>query len=70
MCLAVPMKVIKIKNNTAIAEFGSLKKEVNIELLSDVTPGDYIIVHAGCAIEKLDKKYAYETLHLLGDLEK
>ena len=70
MCLAVPMKVVKIKNNTAIAEFGSLKKEVNIELLSDVIPGDYIIVHAGCAIEKLDKKYAYETLHLLGDLEK
>ena len=70
MCLAVPMKVITIKNKTAVAEFGGLKKEVNTELLSGLKKGDYIIVHAGCAIEKLDKKYAYETVHLLGDLEK
>ena len=65
MCLAVPMKVLKIYENKAIAEFGGLRKEVNIELVSSLKKGDYIIVHAGCAIEKLDKKYAQETLILL-----
>ncbi|MCK9266281.1 HypC/HybG/HupF family hydrogenase formation chaperone [bacterium] len=68
MCLAVPMKVLKIYENKAIAEFGGLRKEVNIELVSSLKEGDYIIVHAGCAIEKLDKKYAQETLNLLAKL--
>ena len=70
MCLAVPMKVTDIKENTATAEFGGVKKEVNIELITGVKKGDYLIVHAGCAIEKLDKQYAEETLSLLKELKK
>ncbi|MBN1445451.1 MAG: HypC/HybG/HupF family hydrogenase formation chaperone [Candidatus Omnitrophica bacterium] len=70
MCLAVPMKVTAIKGNTATAEFGTVMREVNIELLEDVRKGDYIIVHAGVAIEKLDEDEAERMLELLGTLEK
>jgi len=70
MCLAVPMKVVSVKGNTAVAEFGGLKKEVNVELVAGVKKGDYLIIHAGCAIEKLDRDYAEETLSLLGGLKK
>jgi hydrogenase expression/formation protein HypC len=70
MCLAVPMKVLSVKGNTAVAEFGGLKRDVNIELVPGVKKGDYLIIHAGCAIEKLDREYAEETLSLLGGLKK
>lgn len=70
MCLAVPMKVSAIKGNTATAEFGTVMREVNIELLEDVRKGDYIIVHAGVAIEKLDEDEAERMLELLATLEK
>ncbi len=70
MCLAVPMKVAAIEGNTATAEFGTVIREVNIELLEDVRKGDYIIVHAGIAIEKLDENEAERMLELIGTLEK
>ena len=71
MCLAVPMKVKKVlEENTAIAEFGSITKNVNIQLLDGVKAGDYLIVHAGIAIEKLDPGEAERMLELLSTLEK
>lgn len=70
MCLAVPMKVLKVEGASAVAEFGGIRRDVNIEMVSGVKKGDYLIIHAGCAIEKLDKKYAEETLSFLGELKK
>jgi len=64
------MKVMAIEGNTATAEFGTVIREVNIELLEDVRKGDYIIVHAGIAIEKLDEDEAERMLELIGTLEK
>ncbi len=71
MCLAVPMKVLKLeKENSANVEFGGITKTVNIQLLGRVEKGDYVIVHAGVAIEKLDEKEAERMLELLGTLQK
>ncbi len=64
------MRVAAIKGNTATAEFGTVIREVNIELLEGVRKGDYIIVHAGVAIEKLDEDEAEKMLELLGTLER
>ncbi len=65
MCLAVPMKLIDIKNDGfATAEAGGPLQEVNISLIEDPRPGDYVIVHAGFAIEKLDDKEAMARLAL------
>lgn len=63
MCLAFPGKVISIKNDAALVDFDGIKKEVNITLV-DVKKGDYIIVHAGFAIQKLTEEDAFVALDL------
>lgn len=70
MCLAIPMKVEKVEDEFAVVSVGSVKKEVNISLVDNVKKGDYLIVHAGFAIQKLDKKEAEETLKLFAEMEK
>ena len=62
MCLAVPAKVLEINGKVAIVDFGGVKREARLDLLSDVKVGDYVIVHTGFAIEKLDEKTAKEIL--------
>lgn len=54
MCLAIPGKIIKIKNQLAEVDFQGVKKEINISIV-DVKIGDYVMVHAGFAIEKMEK---------------
>jgi len=68
MCLAVPMKIVKIDKKEAIAELGGVKKKIHLGLLKDVKRGDYVIVHAGFAIQKLEKKEANEKFSLLEEL--
>ncbi len=62
MCLAVPMRIIEIDGSRAKAEVGGVLYQANLDFLSDVKVGDYIIVHAGFAIEKLDETVALENL--------
>jgi hydrogenase expression/formation protein HypC len=59
------MKLIKNNGITGVVELGSLHKEIGLQLLEDVKVGDYVIVHAGYAIKKLDEKEAAETIVLL-----
>ncbi|OGW04825.1 MAG: hydrogenase assembly protein HupF [Nitrospinae bacterium RIFCSPLOWO2_01_FULL_39_10] len=68
MCLAVPMKVIEINGYLGMAEVGRVKREINLMLLDDVKIGDYVIVHAGSAIQKLDEAEAEKTLSLLREM--
>ncbi|MGQ4834013.1 MAG: HypC/HybG/HupF family hydrogenase formation chaperone [Candidatus Asgardarchaeia archaeon] len=70
MCLGIPGKVIEIKGNIAVVDFGGVKKEAIISLLEDVKVGEYVIVHAGYAIEKLRPEEAEETLKLFREIEK
>lgn len=58
MCLAVPAKVIKIDGNQANIEMMGVSKDVDISLIPDVDIGDYVIVHAGFAIQIIDKEEA------------
>ncbi|WP_461864002.1 HypC/HybG/HupF family hydrogenase formation chaperone [Thermococcus sp.] len=62
MCLAVPAKIVEIKDKVAIVDFGGIKREARLDLLPNVKVGDYVIVHTGFAIEKLDEKQALESL--------
>ncbi len=68
MCLAIPMKIKSISGEFAEVETGALIRRVNIQMLPQVKTGDYIIVHAGFAIEKLDPKKAKETLKLADEI--
>ncbi len=68
MCLAIPMKVIKIRNELAIVEIGGVKREISLQLVEDIRIGDYVIIHAGFAIQKLNEEEAEETLSLLREI--
>ena len=61
MCLAVPAKVLKINGDLAKVDFGGIVREVNI-MLVNAKVGDYVLVHAGYAIQVLDERKAEETL--------
>ena len=65
MCLAVPMKIITIEGFSATVEAGGVSREINLRLLEDALVGDYVLVHAGFAIEKIDEQEAKETLELM-----
>lgn len=69
MCLAVPMKVKKISGNNAIAEVNQVEYDVNVTMMENLKVGDYVIVHAGFAIEIMDEKEAQETLALWHDMQ-
>ena len=68
MCLAVPLEVLDVKDNIATVSFGNTTREVYLDLMDTVTVGDFIIVHAGFAIEKLDKEEAAKTLALFKEV--
>ncbi|MBS7624678.1 HypC/HybG/HupF family hydrogenase formation chaperone [Candidatus Bathyarchaeota archaeon] len=63
MCLAIPAKVIEISGDLARVDFGGIVREVNVSLV-DVKVGDYVLVHAGYAIQVIDEAEAEETLEL------
>ena len=65
MCLAVPSRIVEIENSVGTIEFEGVKKRVSLLLLDDVKIGDWVIVHAGFAIQKIDEKEALETLRFL-----
>ena len=68
MCLAVPMKLIEIDGDVGRAELGGVVRDVRLDLLEDAKVGDYVIIHAGFAIQQLDQEEAHRTLALLSEL--
>lgn len=69
MCLGVPMKILSRDGDTILAEVDGVKREASVMLLADeVEIGDYVIVHAGFAISRLDEAYAQETLRLMKEV--
>ncbi|MCS6958291.1 MAG: HypC/HybG/HupF family hydrogenase formation chaperone [Aquificaceae bacterium] len=70
MCLSVPSKVLEVREDkTALVETLGVKRVVSLELLQeDVFPGDWVLVHVGFAIQKLDEEYALESLRLFEEI--
>jgi len=68
MCIGVPCQVIHIDDYLATVEIGGVQKKIRLDLLIDVKVGDYVIVHAGFAIQRLDAEEAEETLKLLREM--
>jgi len=62
MCLAVPSKIVKINDTIATVDVDGVTRETSLLLLEDAKIGDYVIVHAGFAISKLDEESALQTL--------
>jgi len=68
MCLAMPGKIIRVDDKTARVDFDGVERDVHIELLPGAGAGDYILAHAGFAIQIIDRREAEETLRLLREL--
>ena len=73
MCLAIPGKVIEIESESqprmGKVSFGGIQKRICLEWVPDVKVGEYVIVHVGFAISKMDEKEAMETLKLFEEIE-
>jgi hydrogenase expression/formation protein HypC len=65
MCLAIPSKILNIENNIALIDVDGVKRQASLLLLEDAQIGDYVIVHAGFAIQKIDEAAAAESLQFL-----
>lgn len=69
MCLALPGKIIQIEGKTSIVEILGVKREVSMELIKDYEVGEYVLIHAGCAIQKIDEEEAIKTEELFRELK-
>lgn len=71
MCLAIPGKIIEIvdeENSIAKVEVGGVRRNVNIGMLDEVRVGEYVLIHVGFAMSRIDEQEAQETLRLLYEL--
>jgi len=62
MCLAVPLKIVSVEGNQALGEAAGLTQKLRVDFLPGIRPGDYVMVHAGFAIEQLSEQQARENL--------
>ena len=68
MCLAIPAKIVSVEEDTARVDFGEgVLREINVTLVN-AKVGDYVLVHAGYAIQVLDEKEALETIRLWNEI--
>lgn len=65
MCLAIPAKIVKIENGMGTIDMDGTRREVSLLLQEDARVGDYVIVHAGFAIHRVDEEEALESLKFL-----
>lgn len=68
MCVGLPAKVVNVKNGTAIVDASGARREVSAELLDELDPGDYVMIHAGIAIAKITSDDTAEAESVLGEL--
>ena len=68
MCLAIPAKVISIEGPIALVTIEDVEYKASLLLLDNIAPGDFVMLHAGFAIEKVDPEEAAETLRLLNEI--
>ena len=69
MCLGIPAKIIKIDGDFADANINGATIRIGLQLMDDIKPGDYVLVHTGYALEKLSEEEARDTLETLRQLE-
>ena len=69
MCLAIPARIEQlVSDSSAIVNLGGVRKEISLALVEDATVGDYVIVHVGYALQKLDQEEAERTLEMFAEM--
>ena len=72
MCIAVPCKIVKFlddERKIALGDFLGVKREINVQLIEDLNIDDYVIVHVGFAIQKLDTEDALESINVFNEIK-
>ena len=64
MCLGIPVKILETSDGAAVVEVGGVRREISVMIIDDVSVGEWVIIHAGFAIEKLSEEEAEQTLAL------
>lgn len=68
MCLALPARIVELlPDSEGLIDVGGVRKRISLELVQDTQPGDYVIVHVGYALQKLDPIEAQRTLQLFAE---
>ena len=67
MCLAIPGKIEEVDGKKAMVNFGGVKRRVDLSFLEDAAKNDWVLVHVGFALQKIDEASAREAYHLLAD---
>ena len=71
MCLAIPGKIVEIKKEKqATVDFGGVKRSVDTTFIEDPAVGEWVLIHVGCAIQKVEEAAAKETYRLLYEMRK
>lgn len=71
MCLAIPARVVeRLQADDAVIDAGGVQKRVSLALVPEAAAGDYVVVHAGYAISRLDPEEALRTLALFADMQR
>lgn len=68
MCVGLSAKVVRIQEGTALVDASGARREVSVQLLNEVEPGDYVMVHAGIAIAKITDEDTHESDEVMGAL--
>lgn len=68
MCLGIPGRIIEVRGLKATVDVAGVKKEISLKLLDGARVGDYVIVHAGFAIERLDEEKAAHTISMIKEI--
>ena len=68
MCLGIPAKILERNESAAVVELGGVRREISVMLVDDAAVGEWVIVHAGFAIEKLSEEEAEQTLALFREI--
>jgi len=68
MCLGIPARIIKIEGEFAEADIDGASIRIGLQMVDNVEPGDYVLVHAGYALEKISEKDAFETIESIRNL--
>lgn len=69
MCLSVPAEILSVEGDMAMASVGGAVREISLQLLDDIKPGDFVLLHTGYALEKISREEAEETLRMLNELK-
>ena len=69
MCLAIPAQVVELRDgDNAVVDLAGVRKEISLSLVDNVAVGDYVIVHVGYALQKLDQEEAERTLEMFAEM--